>query len=649
MIDIRKLESELWEAADDLRANSKLTSNQYCMPVLGLIFLRYAHIRFKAVEAVIMEDRPVRGGVPLPVTADDFREVGALYLPPEARYDYLVSLSEDSNLGEAVNYAMELVEGQSKVLSGVLPRSYTDFSDDLLSNLLRIFNNETLEKVGGDVIGRIYEYFLSKFAPAVASDDGVFFTPKSLVQMIVNVIEPKEGILLDPACGSGGMFVQTGEFVGKGKGGVSSKMTFYGQEKVDYNAKLCLMNLAVHGLSGSVAAGNEANSFYHDVFGLEGRCDYVMANPPFNVDKVKAESCEAAGRLPFGMVRVNDAGEVSNANYLWISYFYSYLHERGRAGFVMASSATDSGAKEDKAIRESLVQADAVDVIVAVGQKFFYTKTLPCNLWFFDRAKGEAAKGKTLFLDARNYFHVIDRNHNDWTRWQLSNLSAIVYLYRGEVERYAELLSEYEEFLGSAEGSLSKMRCELLSEFMGDGIMDEGSLFGCPDAHASVRYAAYFSRLLKDVEEEVSSVLAEGKALSGSKKRDAYAAEVSNGRYSSWKQFSTRLSAKSEELISGIRDAAEAAESFVWLYEKFGDGVYADIPGFCYIADASEIAEKKFSLNPGSYVGVPPIEFEEFSVFQKRMQEIHAELSTLQAESIELMQKIERNFEDMGL
>ena len=330
MINIRKLEAELWESADLLRQGSKLTSNQYCMPVLA-------------------PDNIVSAGL----KSKDGHDI--------------------NSLGEAVNNAMQLVEDQSEQLTGVLPKTYTSFADDLLRELLRIFNNKTIDEVGGDVIGRIYEYFLSKFAKAVASDDGVFFTPKSLVKMLVNVLEPKQGVMLDPACGSGGMFVQTGDFVNAAGMNANTNMTFFGQEKVEYNAQLCLMNMAVHGLNGKIVSGDEANSFYHDAHNLVGKCDYVMANPPFNVDKVKAESTSAAGRLPFGLPGVNaKTKEIGNANYLWISYFYAYLNDHGRAGFVMASSATDS-ANKDRDIREKLVNTGDVDVMVSVGNNFFYT------------------------------------------------------------------------------------------------------------------------------------------------------------------------------------------------------------------------------------------------------------------------------------
>lgn len=340
-VNVKKLEADLWESADLLRAGSKLTSNQYCMPVLGLIFLRYAYSRFKLVEQEILKDRPMRGGRVLPVEQSDFAEKSALFLPKEAQYNYLVNLPANipeqgltgiegnplNSLGEVVNNAMELVEQQSEQLQGVLPKDYTIFSDELLGELLRIFNNDALDDVGGDVIGRIYEYFLNKFAKNVAQDDGVFFTPKSLVKMIVNVLEPSHGVLLDPACGSGGMFVQTGDFVNHAGMIANNTMTFYGQEKVEYNAKLCLMNMAVHGLTGVIKSGDEANTFYHDAHNLNGCCDYVMANPPFNVDKVKSESAQSAGAAALWPAR-REQGQGNRQRKLSVGVLFLLLPER---------------------------------------------------------------------------------------------------------------------------------------------------------------------------------------------------------------------------------------------------------------------------------------------------------------------------------
>lgn len=606
MINIRKLETELWESADLLRAGSKLTSNQYCMPVLGLIFLRYAYSRFKLVEAEILKDRPVRGGRVLPVEASDFVSRSALFLPREAQYAYLVNLPENiaaagltnwrgevmGSLGEAVNNAMELVEQQSEQLSGVLPKTYTMFSDELLAELLRIFNNSALDDVGGDIIGRIYEYFLNKFAKNIAQDDGVFFTPKSLVKMIVNVLEPEQGVLLDPACGSGGMFVQTGDFVERAGLRANNTMTFYGQEKVEYNAQLCQMNLAVHGLNGVIQSGDEANTFYHDAHNLAGCCDYVMANPPFNVDKVKAESALSAGRLPFGLPSVNKNKEVGNANYLWISYFYAYLNEHGRAGFVMASSSTDSQGK-DKDIRQQLVQTGHVDVMVSVGNNFFYTKSLPCSLWFFDKGKQEALRDKVLFIDARNYYTVVDRTLNEWSEWQLKNLNAIVWLYRGEVDKYQKLVDEYRHELG--------------------------------DALPFAQRAAQLETDLQNARSEAKEALAEAP-----------------------RKEKKRIEEKYQDIIEGLEQRLVIAKEAMWLTEKFGAGAYTDIPGLCKVATLEEIEAKGFSLTPGAYVGVAPTQDDGVD-FHERMTEIHRELQALQEESNRLMAAISKNWEEMGL
>ena len=606
MINIRKLETELWESADLLRAGSKLTSNQYCMPVLGLIFLRYAYSRFKLVEAEILKDRPVRGGRVLPVEASDFVSRSALFLPREAQYAYLVNLPENiaaagltnwrgevmGSLGEAVNNAMELVEQQSEQLSGVLPKTYTVFSDELLAELLRIFNNSALDDVGGDIIGRIYEYFLNKFAKNIAQDDGVFFTPKSLVKMIVNVLEPEQGVLLDPACGSGGMFVQTGDFVERAGLRANNTMTFYGQEKVEYNAQLCQMNLAVHGLNGVIQSGDEANTFYHDAHNLAGCCDYVMANPPFNVDKVKAESALSAGRLPFGLPSVNKNKEVGNANYLWISYFYAYLNEHGRAGFVMASSSTDSQGK-DKDIRQQLVQTGHVDVMVSVGNNFFYTKSLPCSLWFFDKGKQEALRDKVLFIDARNYYTVVDRTLNEWSEWQLKNLNAIVWLYRGEVDKYQKLVDEYRHELG--------------------------------DALPFAQRAAQLETDLQNARSEAKEALAEAP-----------------------RKEKKRIEEKYQDIVEGLEQRLTIAKEAVWLTEKFGAGAYADIPGLCKAATLEEIEARGFSLTPGAYVGVAPTQDDGVD-FHERMTEIHRELQALQEESNRLMAAISKNWEEMGL
>ena len=627
MINIRKLEAELWESADLLRQGSKLTSSQYCMPVLALLFLRYAYSRYKMVEAEILENRPSRGGRVMPVEPNDFAAKSALYLPREAQFDYLVNLPDNivsaglktkdgqdiNSLGEAVNNAMQLVEDQSEQLTGVLPKTYTMFADDLLRELLRIFNNKTIDEVGGDIIGRIYEYFLSKFAKAVASDDGVFFTPKSLVKMLVNVLEPKQGVMLDPACGSGGMFVQTGDFVNASGYNANTNMTFYGQEKVEYNAQLCLMNMAVHGLNGRIVSGDEANTFYHDAHNLAGKCDYVMANPPFNVDKVKAESASAAGRLPFGLPGVNQkTKEIGNANYLWISYFYAYLNDHGRAGFVMASSATDS-ANKDRDIREKLVRTGDVDVMVSVGNNFFYTLSLPCSLWFFDKAKRLENKNRVLFIDARNYYTVVDRTLNEWSEWQLKNLQAIVHLYRGEQNKYKSLINEYWN-------ALSEHAERHDSYSWQDRDMTFEKAFGVLSSEE-----AMYKKYIKDQQDAL-------KKTKGKKEKDELKAVI----------------ASNEAELAVTLEAKDMVNEAIWLTSKFGlEGEYQDVLGLCKIATIDEISEKNYSLTPGAYVGVAEVEDDGVD-FHERMNEIHTELASLNKEANLLMSEIMKEWETLN-
>jgi len=620
---LKALEAQLWDAADNLRANSKLTSAEYCMPVLGLLFLRYAYSRFMMVYDQILKENPSRPGRPFIVKESHFKAKSAIFLPEMAQYKYLLELKANvasmglldingqpiNSLGEALNNAMSLIENQSEQLKGILPKNYNSLPDDLLFSLLENFNNDALNDVGGDVLGRIYEYFLGKFAKSVASDDGVFFTPKSLVRMIVNIIEPQKGVLLDPACGSGGMFVQTGDFVNSAGMAANTQMTFYGQEKAEFNAKLCAMNIAVHGLNGKIKSGNEANTFYNDAHNLVGQCDYVMANPPFNVDKVNSETASNAGRLPFGLPSVNKKTKmVGNANYLWIQYFYAYLKETGRAGFVMASSATDSQSK-DKDIRQQLVETGDVDVMISVGNNFFYTLSLPCSLWFFNRGKAEAIRDKVLFIDARNYYTVVDRTLNEWTDWQLKNLNAIVWLYRGEVDKYKNLVAEYRKALREyGEASQNK-------DFV--AALNDGNDF----AKAIVDLQAFIEKVRTQAKEAVEQA---------AKKEKKY------------------IRAQYDEDIAFFEEVLIVAKEADWLYSKFADGEYKDVLGLCKIATKSEIAEKNYSLTPGAYVGVAPVQDDGVN-FSERMQEIHKELLALQAESNALMETISNNFKEMGL
>jgi type I restriction enzyme M protein len=424
---IKQLEKELWDAADALRANSKLTAAEYKDPLLGLVFLRFAQNLYEAKKIEIEKGLPTGPRGKRALTKEDFLGAGALMLPQLAQYDYLASLPEGKDIAEAINNAMRLIEADYPDLQGILPKNYQEFEKDLLRELVRVFNKDAVKKATGDVFGRIYEYFLMKFSMqgAGAQEGGEFFTPPSLVELIVNFIEPDHGVILDPACGSGGMFVQTGYFVKSHTDkGINEAIKCFGMELKTNNAKLAKINLAIHGIEGKII---ETNSFYSDPHNLIESCDFVMANPPFNVNKIDKDKdfVKNDPRLPFGLPKAD------NGNYLWMQYFHSYLNKTGRAGFVMASSATDAGHSE-KLIRQQLVETGDVDCIVSIGNNFFYTRSLPCHVWFYDKGKRKENKKKILMIDARNVYRKVTTTINDFSEEQLEGLTAIVKLYRGE-------------------------------------------------------------------------------------------------------------------------------------------------------------------------------------------------------------------------
>ena len=428
-LDKAAMEKSLWEAADQFRANSGLKAQEYSGPILGLIFLRFADARFmpqwqKLKAAGGSERRGSREEDP-----NAYQSEGLLYLPPGSRYQELLDLPEGADIGAQLNEAMGLIEQHNSKLAGVLPRSYNLFTPQLLSELLKRIS-EIPTSLEFDAFGRIYEYFLVAFARSEGQKGGEYFTPPSHVMLITEVVEPFGGRLLDPASGSGGMYVQSARFVKSHRGNPAGDLAIYGVEKTDETGRLCRMNLAVHGLEGRIFHGGDMNSYYVDPHDAVGAFDYVMANPPFNVNAVDMKKLSAVTgpgrRFPFG------TPSVDNANYLWIQLFYSSLNEKGRAGFVMANSASDARGSE-QAIRQKLIEAKAVDVMVAVGPNMFYTVTLPCTLWFFDRGKiGTARENTVLFIDARHLYRQIDRAHRDWTEAQISFLANIVRLYRGE-------------------------------------------------------------------------------------------------------------------------------------------------------------------------------------------------------------------------
>lgn len=438
------LEKRLWAAADQLRANSGLTSAQYSTPVLGLIFLRFAEARFTQRRAALDKTGgPSRRGASRIDDPAAYHAEGILYLTPNARFDYLLKLPEGGNIGRAVNEAIADVEKHNPQLAGVLPRTYQIFNSTLLKELLKKVS-EIPVGLEYDAFGRIYEYFLGEFARTEGHKGGEFYTPSSIVRLMVEVLEPFHGRILDPACGSGGMFVQSARFVHEHRKNPATELSIHGQEKVGATVSLCRMNLAMHGLEGEI---REAITYYDDPHKATGRFDFLLANPPFNVNAVDKDRLkDAVGpgrRFPFGLPRTD------NANYLWIQLFYSALNDKGRAAYVMANSASDARSSEME-LRKQLIEARAVDAVVAVGPNMFYTVTLPCTLWFLDRGKsklpprpasGERAgvrgSDTVLFVDARHIYRQIDRAHRDWNEAQVGFLANIVRLYRGEEPEFA--------------------------------------------------------------------------------------------------------------------------------------------------------------------------------------------------------------------
>lgn len=717
-LHLANLEADLWEAADQLRANSKLSATEYSMPVLGLIFLRHATTRFDAVRREIEKSLPKRGGVTRPITKDDFRGRAAIYLPERARYDRLAELPSSEDLGAAIDEAMKLVEQESpEQLQGMLPRGYGAFEKDLLRALVRIFDREALRTASGDVFGRIYEYFLNQFALSGAQEEGAFFTPPSLVRLIVNVIEPNHGTVLDPACGSAGMLVWSAHFIEQLERDPGSVARFVGREKSDTTVKLARMNVAVHGFDADIAQGNSYYDRYDDYV---GRCDFVMANPPFNVDGVDPSKIKedprlwTAKKIP-GITKeakgkkgkAKPAG-VSNANYLWIQYFRAYLNPSGRAGFVMAASATDAGHGEQE-IRRELVQTGDVDAIVRIGEKFFYTRSLPCTLWFLDRGKPAERRDRVLMLDARGIHRVVNRRVHDFSEEQLANLTAVVWLFRGQGERFTALVRSYltrtadaiaalPAALGSLDAPLATLD-EALA--VADGctrrVIEPGPGF---DGEAWAERCEEFRRL-HDERRAALAILAEERA-SIAAALDEWRASVAaredavgttKRQHAAWARLEpllprlralqkhvgeahkltmraldhaekalgvrdeddwdaravkgarAALDAARHEAVEGCRLVAYFAGQAHWLLSRFPYATFVAVPGLCAAPTLADIERNDWSLTPGRYVGAAPPVVDEDEDVEERLRVIHEELAALNDEALELARQIAEHFE----
>jgi type I restriction enzyme M protein len=695
MQGLEKFESGLWKIADNLRANSNLASNEYFMPIMGLIFLRHATNRFYEAQAAIEADKKA-GKMPDRLLVEaDFTRRRALNLLEAARFDVILKTPKDGNLGAALTAAMEAIEAAFPPLAGQLPKDYGRFEGSVLEEMMRMFDSEGLRSASGDVFGRIYEYFLAEFSKQGAHDNGEFFTPPSIVQTIVNVIEPDHGVILDPACGSGGMFVQSSHFIEDEGEDTMKRVTFYGHEKNETTARLAQINLAVHGLQGTIRAGNEAITYYKDPHELVGKCDFVMANPPFNVDEVDAEKVKGDKRLPFGLPGVNKGKKVSNANYLWMSYFYSYLNDRGRAGVVMSSQASSAG-RDEATVRQKLVETGAVDVMIDIRGNFFYTRTVPCQLWFFDRAKERdaARRDHVLMLDARQIFRKVSRSVCDFSPEQQKNIAAIVWLYRGRQERFLKLVESYlaeavalgakaKEPLEAYEEALGKL-ADLMEAFAKVKRKDD-PLAGpwdeltsaqatlTADIEAFGREAAEQAKAWAKAARDNAGLNAARTALHPLADRcrdltkqidlavklsgrviDIAVKELAARDADAWNNAEVNKARRAlDEARAAAVEALRQARYFVkqadWLQERFPDAVLRDVEGLVKRVDRATIASHDWSLTPGRYVGVAPEEMDEDFDFEEALRAIHIDLKGLNEEAAELAARIAKNFEEIGI
>ena len=680
--NIEAIEKKLWKAADTLRANSNYASNEYFLPVMGLIFLRHAYSRFLKVKREVEADLPKRGGKTRSLTKEDFLCKGAIYLQEKAQFDFLVALPDSVNRSTSLMEAMLSIEGDYPPLGGILPKTeYQELDNVVLGNLLRILNPEELKKADGDIFGRIYEYFLTQFANLKAHDNGEFFTPVSLVSLIANVLEPDHGLVFDPACGSGGMFVQSAHFVERQR--INPQMlTFKGLEKNPTTIRLAKMNLAVHGLEGDI---QKAITYYEDPLALAGKVDYVMANPPFNVDEVDSK-VDGDERLPFGLPGVNKSNKVSNGNYLWISYFYSYLNDRGKAGFVMSSQASSAGRDEGK-VRQKLIETGTVDIMIAIRSNFFYTRSVPCELWFLNRGKPAELQDKILMIDARNIYRKVNRTINDFSPEQLQNILSIVWLYRSESKRFIDLvvgycqsidreyqgsialLQNYREHLDKLTESLEKfynlidekdgtwLELRTASELFKDDIDKYAGFapisYNADDLetlHEAVRCYHEYSEFSRDLGKQADLV---NKLLGRAIER----AEKDLGARDSKLWWNSReLNILRKEADTSRQNAIEQLKSVRgfyrhahWLLERFPDAKLRDVEGLVKVVDREELQANDWSLTPGRYVGVSPEEEDEDFDFEETLREIHLELNDLNSEAIRLADEIAKNFEGLGI
>lgn len=650
---IKKLQEELWDAANQLRANSKLTAAEYKDPVLGLVLLRFAQNRYEEVKSILAEQVSDSPRPKKEITKDKYLAAGAIMLPQEAQYDYLAHSPEDVDIAEKINNAMKQIETEYPDLSGILPKNYQEFEKNLLRELIRLFNKDSVKKAKGDVFGRIYEYFLMKFSMqgAGAQEGGEFFTPPSLVQLIVNFIEPDNGVIHDPACGSGGMFVQTGYFVRNHTNKVVNEaIKCYGTELKTNNYKLAKMNLAIHGIEGNII---ESNSFYSDPHSLIGKCDFVMANPPFNVKKIdkNKQYLKDDPRLPFGLPKAD------NGNYMWIQYFHSYLNEKGRAGFVMASSATDAGHSE-ALIRKKLIETGHVDCIVSVGNNFFYTRSLPCHLWFFDKGKRKGNLNKILMIDARNVFRKVSTTINDFSPGQLLNLNAIMKMYRGVKNAYKDTIAEHQKLAFELLEKINELYIKLVDRLFKSVKEHEIVLQNDSDIKIALpkefteaeKTLNQFSVPIEKTNEFINRLHSEISNIEQEIKEEKTNEKIAKKRIQELRSkinlLNRLINNFTDETMEYFTDLKQQIKDWKHFVEWFPNGKYIDVEGLCKIVSLKEIKENDYSLTPGRYVGVSLFVDEEYN-YKNRLNEIKIEFESLYNSGIKTSKTISNSINDL--
>lgn len=678
---LKKLEAQLWAAADNLRANAGLRASQYSTPVLGLIFLKFAENKYKRYEAEIQAEYKKHQGKRTERAIEDIAiEKCGFYLSDEARYDHLLNLPEEADVASGIKQAMALIERYKPELEGVLPqdeyfRLYTEDDRSIPGQLLRNFK-DIPEDLSGDLFGKIYEYFLGNFALAEGQGGGEFFTPESVVRLMVEIIEPHGGTVYDPACGSGGMFVQSAHFIEQHRSRLADAsevdVFVYGQEKEPETVKLAKMNLAVNGLRGDI---KPQNSYRSDPFDSFGRFDYVLANPPFNVDDVNYEMVAADKRFnTYGVPRNKtkakkaDAGNetVPNANYLWINLFATSLNDSGRAALVMANSASDARHSEAD-IRQTLVENNLIYGMLTLPSNMFYTVTLPATLWFFDKAK---ADNRILFIDARNIFTQIDRAHREFSDEQIQNIAMISKLHKGNRAAFVELVGSYFE-QGMHLLYENRERVEPVSEKLAEVLEDEqgkvavkgllrtwsgldqlqtqfGEYVSNCEALTDIGDKNIAQKHLREAFDPFFQALHDGlkqldKIVRKHEKTRAEAAKTAGKRVTADRN-TNQLKQALEQLHQEVKNAEQFYQHIHWLQERFPDAEYEDVTGLCKLATLDEVKEQSYSLNPGRYVGVLIEEDGKTEEeFLAEVWELNSELESLNQEAIDIAAVIGSN------